>query len=132
MVGIKGVSFVRRLAGGVWTFLLVIPMVPMDLIVEIYHRVAFPLCKIKTVKRSNYIKIDRHKLSYLNPLEKLNCAYCGYSNGLLAYALAIAAQTELYWCGIKHAKDPEFVAPDHHQKFAEYNNKKDFDRKYKK
>ena len=128
MVGIKGVSFVRRLAGGVLTFLLVIPMVPMDLIVEIYLRVAFPLCKIKTVKRSNYIKIDRHKLKYLNYLEKVGCAYCGYANGLANYWVKIAAESEKFWCAIKHEKCKNFMAPKHHKEFVDYGD----DKAYKK
>jgi hypothetical protein len=43
-------------------------------------------------------------LSYLNALEKLNCVYCGYANGTLAYAREIAARTEQFWCPIKHAR----------------------------
>lgn len=39
----------------------------------------------------------------MNSLEKLNCVYCGYANGLLAYATEITARTEQYWCPIKHA-----------------------------
>lgn len=42
-------------------------------------------------------------------LEKFNCIYCGYGNGLAAYAKEIIARTEQYWCPIKHAthvKDP--------------------------
>ena len=29
--------------------------------------------------------------------------YCSYANGLLAYAVEIAARSEAYWCPIKHA-----------------------------
>jgi hypothetical protein len=36
-------------------------------------------------------------------VEKLNCTYCAYANGLLAYAAEITARTEQYWCPIKHA-----------------------------
>ena len=42
-------------------------------------------------------------LHYLNPMEKFNCWYCGYVNGLLAYVQEIAGRTEQYWCPIKHA-----------------------------
>ncbi len=41
---------------------------------------------------------------HLNSLERFNCIYCGYVNGLLAYAREIAARTEQYWCPIKHAR----------------------------
>jgi hypothetical protein len=37
-------------------------------------------------------------------LEKLNCAYCSYANGLIAYVREIAGRTEQYWCPIKHAR----------------------------
>jgi hypothetical protein len=47
--------------------------------------------------------MDRGRLAYLNPMEKFNCVYCGYVNGLLAYVQEIAGRTEQYWCPIKHA-----------------------------
>jgi hypothetical protein len=40
----------------------------------------------------------------LNALEKLNCAYCSYANGIVAYTREVAARTEQYWCPIKHAR----------------------------
>ncbi|WP_271223801.1 hypothetical protein, partial [Streptosporangium carneum] len=46
---------------------------------------------------------DRHKLPYLNVIQKLNCLYCAYANGVLAYVAEIASRTEQYWCPIKHA-----------------------------
>lgn len=33
----------------------------------------------------------------------LNCEYCAYANGLVAYVREVAARTEEYWCPIKHA-----------------------------
>lgn len=99
---------------------LTIPLVILDIWVEIYHRICFLAYGIPYVKRSNYIKIDRHKLAYLNLFEKLNCMYCGYANGVTMYASAIAGETEKYWCGIKHKKDPNFVEPPHHKDFIEY------------
>ena len=55
------------------------------------------------VKRSRYIVIDRQSLAYLNIFEKINCMYCGYANGVYAFAREIAGRTEMYWCPIKHA-----------------------------
>ena len=52
----------------------------------------------------DYLVFDRHHLAYLNALEKLNCAYCAYANGLIAYVREIASRTEEYWCPIKHAR----------------------------
>ena len=47
--------------------------------------------------------MDRRKLSYLNSIERWNCVYCEYVNGVLAYAQEITGRTEQYWCPIKHA-----------------------------
>lgn len=46
--------------------------------------------------------------------------YCGYMNGFLHYAVAIAGTTEKYWCGIKHKSTEDFKAPPHHESFMEY------------
>jgi hypothetical protein len=56
------------------------------------------------MRRGDYIVFDRYHLGYLNALEKLNCAYCSYANGLIAYVREIAGRTEQYWCSIKHAR----------------------------
>ncbi len=103
-----------------------IPLVFLDIVAEIYHRLGFRLCKMPLVKRSAYIKIDRHKLQYLNFLQKLGCVYCGYANGLLAYLVEIAARTERYWCAIRHKPSPGFIEPAHHRGFAEYGNEDEF------
>jgi hypothetical protein len=56
------------------------------------------------VPRRRYFAIDRHKLAYLNAIEKANCTFCSYANGLLAYVREVAARTEQYWCPIRHAR----------------------------
>lgn len=80
-----------------------IPLVLLDLVVEIYHHVCFPLYGLKLVSRRNYIFIDYGQLKHLAWFHKINCMYCGYANGLAAYFVAIAAETEKYWCAIKNA-----------------------------
>jgi len=82
----------------------VVPFLVLDLFVTVYQAVCFPVYGIAKVKRSDYLVFDRHHLAYLNALEKLNCAYCSYANGLIAYVREIAARTEQYWCPIKHAR----------------------------
>ncbi|MBI1358494.1 MAG: hypothetical protein GC160_29510 [Acidobacteria bacterium] len=79
------------------------PMALYDLFLSLYQAICFPLYGIPKVRRSSYIRIDRHHLGYLNLVERLNCIYCGYGNGLLAYAAEITSRTEQYWCPIKHA-----------------------------
>ncbi len=84
-------------------YAMIVPTVLMDLGLTIYQTICFPLYGIPKVKRSEHIILDRHYLKYLNCLERLNCDYCSYFNGLASYATEIAARTEQYWCPVKHA-----------------------------
>jgi len=101
---------------------MTIPLIILDIWIEVYHRICFAAYGIHYVKRNKYIRIDRQKLKYLNIIEKLNCMFCGYANGLLHYSLVIAGETEKYWCGIKHNTDNNFVEPVHHNGFIDYND----------
>jgi hypothetical protein len=82
----------------------ILPFALLDLFVGIYQAVCFPIYGIAKVKRGDFVVFDRHHLAYLNALEKLNCAYCSYANGVIAFTREIAARTEQYWCPIKHAR----------------------------
>ncbi len=113
-------------------FSVLIPAVVLDIWVEIYHRICFALYGLEYVKRGDYIKIDRQKLNYLRWYQKLGCAYCGYTNGLVGYWTSITSKTEKYWCGIVHKKSENFHEPKHHKDFARYDDKKDFVDKYVK
>lgn len=108
----------------------IIPLSFFDLWVEIYHRICFPLYGIPYVKRGDYIRIDRHKLDYLNIFQKIYCVYCGYANGAIQYWVKIAAETEYYWCGIQHNESDTFIAPAHHRDFIKYGDKDEFKEKY--
>lgn len=79
-----------------------IPIALLDLVCTTYQWICFPLYGIPGVRRSDYLAFDRHHLSYLNLIEKINCEYCAYANGILHYVAEIAARTEQYWCPIKH------------------------------
>jgi hypothetical protein len=96
-------SDLRNALSAPFVYALIVPIVFYDLCLTAYQAICFRLYRIPQVKRENYIKFDRHHLGYLNSLEKLNCVYCAYANGLLAYATEISARTEQYWCPIKHA-----------------------------
>jgi hypothetical protein len=85
-------------------YAVIVPLVLLDLFVTLYQAVCFPVYGIPKVRRRDYLVFDRHHLAYLNALEKLNCAYCSYANGLIAYVREIAGRTEQYWCPIKHAR----------------------------
>jgi hypothetical protein len=82
---------------------LIIPFVLLDLFVTIYQTVCFPTYGIPKVRRADYFAFDRRHLAYLNAIERLNCEYCTYANGVIAYVREVASRTEQYWCPIKHA-----------------------------
>ena len=106
----------RNVITAPFIYSVIIPMVMMDLWITLYQEICFPLYRIPKVRRSNYIIIDRHSLSYLNWIEKLNCIYCGYCGGVFSYAREIAARTEQYWCPIKHARK----ILDPHRRYAQF------------
>ncbi len=120
----------KHLVSVPFIWMMVIPLVILDIFAEIYHHVCFSLYGIPLIERSKYIKVDRHKLEYLGPIDKINCAYCGYANGLLHYLTEIAAATEKYWCGIKHKPSADFIPPKHHADFIEYGDRRAFERRY--
>ena len=81
-----------------------IPFLLMDLFVTVYQTICFPVYRIPKVKRSDYLVFDRGDLPYLNLIEKFNCFYCSYGNGVAAYTREVAGRTEQFWCPIKHAR----------------------------
>lgn len=103
----------------------IIPVALLDITVSIYQLICFTIYTIPKVKRNEYIVIDRHNLGYLNPIEKLNCFYCSYFNGVIAYVQEIAARTEQYWCPIKHARKLRTIH-NRYAKFLEYGNSQDY------
>lgn len=98
----------------------------LDLFVEVYHRTCFPLYGLPLVPRNEYIRIDRQKLSYLTWWQKINCIYCGYANGLMAYCTRIVGETERYWCGIQHQQGKGYRPPEHHKEFLVYGDEEGF------
>lgn len=85
-------------------YALIIPLVLLDAFVAVYQAACFPVYGIPRVRRNDYLAFDRGQLAYLNVLEKLNCEYCAYANGVLAYVREVASRTEEYWCPVKHAR----------------------------
>lgn len=81
-----------------------VPMLLLDLWVTFYQWVCFPIYGIPRVRRGDYIAMDRRRLQYLNGIEKANCDYCSYANGVIAYVREVTARTEQYWCPIKHSR----------------------------
>jgi hypothetical protein len=97
----------------------IIPFVLIDLFIGVYQAFSFPLYGIPKVRRSDYVIFDRRKLCYLNWLERINCAYCSYGNGVMAYVVEVAARTEQHWCPIRHAHRIEH-AHDRYSHFLPY------------
>jgi hypothetical protein len=97
----------------------VVPVVFMHLVANAYQFICFPIYGIPKVRRSDYIVMDRSRLRYLNSMERFNCFYCEYVNGLLAYVQEIAGRTEQYWCPIKHAMSLK-TRHSRYQRFLDY------------
>ena len=106
-------------------YALIIPFVLLDLFVMAYQAICFPIYKIPKVRRRDYLVFDRHHLAYLNIIEKVNCAYCSYGNGAIAFAREVAARTEVYWCPIKHARRVLGQHP-HYIGFADFGDAEGF------
>jgi hypothetical protein len=117
---------VNHFIAGPIVYALIVPLILLDISLEIFHRLCFPLYGIPRLARSRYFQFDRHKLRYLTWWEKINCTYCTYANGLLLYASMIADATEQYWCSIKNKKDSTHVEPPYHTDFLEYDDEKEF------
>ncbi len=83
---------------------MMIPALLADISVTIYQAICFPIYKIPKVKRKDYIVMDRYNLFYLDKVERINCWYCEYFNGVIAYVREVGARTEQFWCPIKHSK----------------------------
>ena len=95
---------------------LIVPLVIVDLWVSAYQAICFRVYGIPRVNRRDYIAFDRGRLTYLNIVERVNCAFCAYANGLVAYVREVSSRTEQYWCPIKHA----VRITDPHQRYYEF------------
>jgi hypothetical protein len=96
-----------------------VPFLLLDLFLWVYQRACFPIYAIPRVRRSEFLVFDRTDLPYLNAVERFNCFYCSYANGLAGYVREIAARTEQYWCPIKHARRLR-AGHDRYPRFFEY------------
>jgi hypothetical protein len=105
---------------------MMIPALLVDISVTIYQSVCFPIYKIPKVKRKDYVVMDRYDLFYLDKVERVNCWYCEYFNGVIAYTREVAARTEQFWCPIKHSK----ALKDKHSRYDKFFDYGDF-KKYR-
>jgi hypothetical protein len=72
-------SFLSLLTAPV-IYSLMVPLVLLDVWVTMYQWVCFPIYGIARVPRRAYFVIDRHKLAYLNGMEKVNCTFFDYGD----------------------------------------------------
>ena len=100
-------------------YVLIVPLVILDVSVNLYQAICFPAYGLKKVRRRDYFVFDRNHLAYLNLLEKLNCAYCSYATGMISFVQEVVARTESYWCPIKHARRL-IGAHAHYRDFVEF------------
>ena len=112
-------------------WLCLIPAVILDAVVSLYQFVCFSVYGIPKVYRKDYIVVDRYNLAYLNFIEKINCMFCAYFNGVIAYVMEIAARTEQYWCPVKHARKLSKIHTRYH-KFFEYGDAENYKNKLNK
>ncbi|WP_332654566.1 hypothetical protein [Brevundimonas sp.] len=95
---------------------LIIPLALIDVWASLYQAICFRAYRITRVPRSRYVVLDRGRLAYLNGIEAVNCVFCEYANGVVAYVREIASRTEQYWCPIKHA----LRVSDPHERYARF------------
>jgi hypothetical protein len=106
---------------------MIVPIALLDAWITAYQAICFRVYGIARVRRSSYVVIDRHHLAYLNGIEKLNCVYCGYANGVFAYVREIAGRTEQYWCPIRHAKRVRAPHP-YYRRFVDFGDAEGYKR----
>ena len=109
-------------------YLMIVPIAFLDSWVSLYQAICFRAYGIARVNRSAYILLDRQHLAYLNGIEKINCMFCGYANGVFAYVREVAARTEQYWCPIRHAKRVHAPHP-HYREFVDYGDAEGYRRR---
>jgi hypothetical protein len=107
---------------------MIFPMLLLDLSMLLYQLTCFPIYRIARVRRSDYISFDHRHLAYLNIVEKIDCLYCSYGNGLMAYVTEIFARTEQYFCPIKHAQKVRGMHA-RYQYFIDYGDAEDLHKK---
>jgi hypothetical protein len=109
----------RHLLSAPIIYSMIVPLAIFDLSITLFQRLCFPLYRIQLVKRSDHMAFDHRHLAYLNLLEKFNCLYCSYGNGVVSYAREIIARIEQYWCPIRHARRL-LETHSHYNQFVDY------------
>ena len=106
-------------------YFLIVPFLLLDFCVTVYKHICFPFWGIETVRRADHVILDRKHLPFLNWRQKLNCLYCDYAQGVLAYVRAVTSSTEHFWCPVKH-KTNLHNQTGSYDRYAEHEGTKDY------
>ncbi len=120
---------IRHFVSIPFIYMMIVPAVILDMFLSIYNTVALPLYHIPKVRRQDHFIFDRQFLAYLNTIQKINCIYCSYVNGLFSYASEIGARTERYWCPIKASHRPKYYH-SWYKDFADYGSPEQWSEKF--
>lgn len=120
---------IRHLLSLPFIYMMIVPVLLLDGFLTLYNLTAMPLYRIPRVKRKDHIVYDRQFLGYLNIIQKVNCLYCTYVNGVFSYASELGARTERYWCPIKAAHKARKI-PDWYNDYADYGNPEEWSKKF--
>ncbi len=118
----------RHIVSVPFIYSMIVPLAFLDLTFTLYQAICFRLYQIAPVKRAQHFIIDRQFLENLDGIDKFNCVYCGYGNGVISYAREITSKTEQYWCPIKHAQKTHAESARYNQ-FLEYGDTEDYHEK---
>lgn len=113
-------------------YLGLLPIVLLHAYIVFYQWTCFPAYGIPKVKVREYLIFDRARAPFLNIIQKINCMYCSYGNGVIAAAMEMASLTERYWCPLKHAKKMVLGYHERYGEFAEYGDAEGFQEKFMK
>ncbi len=86
-IHVKRLGLTRVLAGALGMYITV----PVFIIIHVFviylliNSIVAPLLKLTNLKPSNYIIIDRYKVQGLGLIDKVNCLFCGWVNGISTY-----------------------------------------------
>lgn len=107
-------GIILRLISIVTITLMVFPLLIVDLFTSFYHAIYFRINGIPLIPRSRYIIIDCGRLMGLNWVQRWNCVYCDYANGLIAWTKAVINTPEAYNCATARHQE------EHQKEYFEY------------
>ena len=86
-----------NLITGPMIYSVIVPLLLLDAFVSLYQLLCFPIYKVKSFRRSEFIVFDRQELKYLDWISKFHCTYCAYAVGLMGFVSAVIGATEAYF-----------------------------------